>query len=34
VIGEVEPERFIIDAVDGEIFFELGLTPVFIRTSP
>jgi hypothetical protein len=34
VIGEVEPERFIIDAVDGEISFELGLTPVFIRTSP
>ncbi len=34
VVGEPEPESFIIDAVDGEISFELGLTPVFIQITP
>lgn len=34
MVGEVELERFIIDAVDGEISFELGLAPVFIQLSP
>jgi hypothetical protein len=34
MVGETEPESFIIDAVDGEIFFELGLTPVFIQIAP
>jgi len=34
VIGETEPESFTIDAADGQISIEIGLTPVFIRATP